>query len=277
MSVYLEVQTHGIEFFVQILHVSNCGCSLYRGRKMFYCPLCIFTVSGVLWTGCFLFWIQFLTRRQINLDIWTDCKLGKRMFHFCSQYSSLLLVIMSVEKCFALYFPLQSKRFCTVGIAKKISSILALILFAFNAQFFFIYDAENKPDGAKRCVWVGVSDCYKQTYAQIDSFLYSLIPLSTMLAVNCLIIIKFVIAKWKNRHGGSTSVNQALSKSAVKGTVMLLTVSFAFIILTGPISLTYLITDAPPIMVHAVTVTIQYLNHSINGVLYSIVRRASRR
>ena len=74
-----------------------------------------------------------------------------------------------------------------------------------------------------------------------------------------------MMAKWKNRHGGTGSVNQALSKSAVKGSTMLLTVSFAFIILTGPISITYSIMADPPIMVYGITVILQYLNHSING------------
>ena len=65
---------------------------------------------------------------------------------------------------------------------------------------------------------------YKATFYQIDAFLYSFIPLSVMFTANCLIILKFIIAKCKNRHGCTESVNQALSKSAVKGTVMLLTV-----------------------------------------------------
>ena len=62
---------------------------------------------------------------------------------------------------------------------------------------------------------------------------------------NCLIILKFMIAKWRNRQGGTESVNQALSKSAVKSTVMLLTVSFAFIILTSPIAIAFSIMDNP--------------------------------
>ena len=59
-------------------------------------------------------------------------------------------------------------------------------------------------------------------HSQIDAFLYSFIPLTVMFTANCLIILKFMIAKLKNRQGGTESVNQALSKSAVKGTVMLL-------------------------------------------------------
>ena len=70
---------------------------------------------------------------------------------------------------------------------------------------------------------------------------------------------------------GTGSVNQALSKSAIKGTVMLIFVSFAFLILTGPIAITYsYITDDPPVIVYGVTVLLQYLNHSTNGVLYCI-------
>ena len=179
-------------------------------------------------------------------------------------------MIMTVEKCFALYFPLQTKSICTVRTAKKISLISASIFFSFNAQFFFIFDTDNAANGEKRCIWVRVPEGYKAIYLQIDAFLYSFIPLIVMFTANCLIILKFMMAKWRNRQGGTESVNQALSKSAVKGSVMLLTVSFAFIILTGPISIAYTIMDDPPIMVYGVTVILQYLNHSINGVLYCI-------
>ena len=101
---------------------------------------------------------------------------------------------MAVEKCFALYFPLQSKRFCTVGTAKKLSLISALILFAFNAQYFFIYDTKTAIDGAKLCVYVNVPDGYQFIHSQIEAFFYSFIPLSAMLMANCLIILKFMIA-----------------------------------------------------------------------------------
>ena len=225
-------------------------------------------VLGVLWTGGLSVWIEYLTRWQTKLESWTDCKVLKPLHHVCQQYSSSLLVIMAVEKCFALYFSLQTKRFCTVGTAKKISLISAVVFCLFNAQFFFIYDAEISSNREKRCIWL--SKRYEEIYYQIDGVLYSFIPLTVMFTANCLIIIKFMVAKYKNRQGGTQSVNQALSKSAVKGSVMLLTVSFGFIILTAPICITYTITVDPPVIVYGVTVILLYLNHSINGVLYSI-------
>ena len=106
---------------------------------------------------------------------------------------------------------------------------------------------------------------------QIDAFLYSFIPLSVMFTANCLIVLKFMLAKWNNRNGGAESVNQALSKSAIKGSVMLLTVSFAFLILTGPMCVyTSMIENDPPKLLYGVAAILQYLNHSINGLLYCI-------
>ena len=228
-------------------------------------------IPGVLWAGGFTAWIRNLTKWQIDPFVWTDCKVTLALFFFCCHFSSFLLTIMSVEKCVALYFPLQTKRICTVRTAKKISAAVAIILFAFNAQLFFIRDTETDSNGRQTCTWVRIPQGYEVIYLQIDAILYSFIPLSVMFTANCLIILKFMMAKYKNRRGGTESVNQALSKSAVKGTVMLLTVSFAFVILTGPVAMAKTIVgDDTPKLVYGITVLLRYLNHSINGVLYCI-------
>ena len=45
---------------------------------------------------------------------------------------------MSVEKFFALYFPLKTKTVCTVKTAKRVTIVAAVIFAAFDSQFFFI-------------------------------------------------------------------------------------------------------------------------------------------
>ena len=52
-------------------------------------------------------WVHTLTQGRVDLDIYTDCKLGYTLFSFGRHYSSMLLVLMSIEKCFAVYFPFQ--------------------------------------------------------------------------------------------------------------------------------------------------------------------------
>ena len=149
------------------------------------------------------------------------------------------------------------------------SILVALVLFAFNIQLVFLQATGTDSNGEKTCVWVRVPEGYVDIYFQIDAFLYSFMPLVVMFTANCLIILKFMIAKWTNRRGGTESVNQALSKSAVKGTVMLLTVSLAFVVLTGPICIRSIFRNSRRLF-YGITVILQYLNHCINGVLYCI-------
>ena len=91
-----------------------------------------------------------------------------------------------------------------------------------------------------------------------------------MISADFAIIYKFIKAKLKTNQGGTESTEQALSKSGTRGTAMLLTVSFAFIILTGPIAFLQ-ITTFPNVSVLTYTIflILQYTNHGINGFLYS--------
>ena len=90
-----------------------------QGGKLF-CKLQLLNslLIVVLWTGCFGTWVQHLTRRKVDPRIWTDYKLFYFLFYFGRHYSSMLLVMMSIEKCFTVYFPLKSKTVCTVKTAK---------------------------------------------------------------------------------------------------------------------------------------------------------------
>ena len=232
-----------------------------------------FCASGILWTGGLGAWLWYLTNGNVDIFVLTHCKLIHMVFNFCLHYSSSLLVIMSVEKLFALYFPLRTKSICTVSTAKKVTLASAVVFFLYNGQSLVTHGLITTKDGVKYCGWVKNLKGYTDIYWQIHSILYSFAPFTIMIIANCMIIFKFMMAKWQNRRGGTESVNQALSKSAVKGTVMLVTVSTAFIILTGPraIGLTVYaedILDYP--IVYATVILLQYLNHSINAVLYCI-------
>ena len=99
----------------------------------------------MLWFGACFTWISYVTHWTVYPLAWTDCKLTDFVYYFFQEFSSALLVIMSVEKCFALYFPLKTKNICTVKTAKWVTFFTALIFVAFNSQFFIISKAvENQ-------------------------------------------------------------------------------------------------------------------------------------
>ena len=86
-------------------------------------------------------------------------------------------------------------------------------------------------------------------------------------------VFKFMRAKCKSNSTEST--DQALSKVATRGTAMVVAVSVTFLILTVPAAVHLALWPGIKLSNNPIYSVIknfaQYLNHSINGVLYCIV------
>ena len=199
---------------------------------------------------------------------WTDCKFTYFCWYFPRHFSSALLVIMSVEKFFALYFPLKTKSICTVKIARRVTIVAAVILASYDSQFFFIMRKHED----NYCEFIRVLEGYILVVNRIDSVLYSLAPFAIIGLLNLAIIFKFAKAKLQSAHAGTTeTTNQALSKSALKGTAILIMISTTFIVLTGPAAIMYSITNNPNPILTGIFYILLCMNHSINAILYCIV------
>ena len=177
--------------------------------------------AGMLWSGAFTNWIAHLTRGAIYPFLWTNCKLRYFLVNFAAEYSSMLLTAMSIEKLFALYFPLKAKSYCTVGTAKLVTGILAILMTAFNSPIFLWYKAIGKQCFATK---------YWNYFIMLNTLFYALLPIFTMLLANVGIICKLMMIKYK----GMSRTNESVSKSSNRGSVMVISVSLAFIILTIP-------------------------------------------
>ena len=82
----------------------------------------------------------------------------------------MLVVLMSVEKCFAVYFPLKSKAVCTVRTAKWATGIVGVILAGYNILEFFNGESHFiKSYGYRVCIFM--LDFWEIVFA-IDSVLY---------------------------------------------------------------------------------------------------------
>ena len=211
--------------------------------------------------------IRDATNGGIYPSGWTNCKLPLFLFHFFAHYSSTILVIMSVEKFIALYFPLKAKVLCTLRAAKRASVITAVVFIAFDAQFFFIQELRSV-DGSPKCKYI--SEDYGFVIERIKSIIYTFGPFTVMTVLNLAIALKFFILT-RNTGNDLESTSQALNKSATRGTVTLLLLSVTFIILTGPASLYATVTKTLDPILKNIFIFLQFLNHSINAVLYCVV------
>ena len=162
----------------------------------------------VLCSGCFIAWIEILTRGRVNLHIPTDCKLAYFLFYFGREYSSSLLVLRSLEKCFAVYFSLKSKTVCTVRTAKWETGVVGIVLAIYNLVYLVDIESFIRLSGQHVCVfggdyWVIItaidsvlhssgrqicrikgSHNYKVILYAINSVLYSFGPFTIMLITN---------------------------------------------------------------------------------------------
>ena len=177
---------------------------------------------------------------------------------------------MSIEKCCVVYFPLKSKRICTVRTAKWSVGVAGIILRGFNLHWFLTV----KPQMLLGNHICALTDHYHYAFESVGSFLYSFGPFTLMIITNFAIAFKFMRAKC-NQGNSTESTNQALVKSATRGTAMVVTVSVTFLLLTEPTALYTALFDLKDLanypVYHVVMNYTQYLNHSINGVLYCIV------
>ena len=227
-----------------------------------------------LWTGCLAGWLIFLTRSEVDIRKWADCKLFYFLFHFGRHYSSMLLVLMSVEKCFAVYFPLKAKTVCTVKTAKWATGIACVIIAGYDSLYLIVTEISKSGN----CIYV-ITYYQYIVFNNVHSVLYSFGPFAIMFMTNFAIVLKFMRAKCESNQNNSLqssqSTNQALIKSATRGTAMVVTVSVTFIILTAPTALSTVVMHSfilENVSLYRAFMNItQYLNHSINGVLYCIV------
>ena len=216
---------------------------------------------------------MFLTRYVVDPWTWVDCKLGPFLFKFGKHYSSTLLVLMSSEKCFAVYFPLKFKTVCTVKAAKWETGVCALILVGCNSLYLVVLKSSFiKLPGYNNCEVMDISWVAVET---IDSVLYSFGPFVLISMTNFAIAFRFMAAK-RNHNASTESTTQALAKSATRGTAMVVTVSITFLILTAPAAIhaasyKWLALAYTSPFYRAFMNLTMYLNHSINGILYCIV------
>ena len=224
------------------------------------------SIPGTLWCGYFPAWIGYLTRWRVIHQAWTDCKFCLFCWYFFRQFSSALLVIMSIEKFIALYFPLKIRNICTVKTARWVSGIAFFIYALFNSQFF----VTGKSDKIKVCTYDEPFDDYINIYIKVDGVLYSYAPLAIMGVANMAIIYKFIKAKLASKGAGTESTNQAMSSAAMRGTAILITVSLMFLVLTGPYNIMYAI-DLYPNRILAGALSILELPLTTVSILLSTV------
>ena len=122
---------------------------------------------------------------------------------------------------------------CTVRTAKWTTGVAGIVLASYDLVYLVGVESFINSSGRHICVLNGD---YWVVLDVVDSVLYSFGPFTFMLISNISIVFKFIKGKYTiNQTNATESTNQALVKTATRGTAMVVTVSVTFLILTAPV------------------------------------------
>jgi hypothetical protein len=174
--------------------------------------------------------------------------------------------------------------------ARLVIVFLTVIFTAINAHFFWTVEITSQGYGYE---YYNVTDvCYATSgfhhlagiWPWVDAAIYSFIPLLTITVLNILIIRQVSAARRLRQHLENADNDDVRfgrwgAEGSAKLTVMLLSVSFTFLLTTLPLNITLIVTFlegenpsnehiAREALLQTITELLMYVNHSINFFLY---------
>lgn len=270
-----------------------------------FADLCVLYVSG------FKTWIRGVTGYELLTASRFACKTTMFLVLFSQHFSAWLVVLTTVDRFIAVWFPFRASVWCSVSRARLLTVALTVVISAYNGHVFWTMSLHDRPDvggaggGPKKTppppgVYCGGhpgSAFMRAPFEYLKLVSYSMLPFVVILTLNILIIARL---KWSTVYlnqpdNGSTRLTYPGSGAAAasaafgrhaKVTYMLLSVSFTYLLLTGPFTVFSLpiprIADssshlvAKLMLVKAFVFIMMYCNHAVNFFLYCLTGRKFR-
>ena len=262
--------------------------AMLKFSTYFYLMVLAIADTLVLYIGLLRLWIGELTGYDLRDQANWICKLTNVIGYTVSDFSVWLIIAVTIERYIVVCHPLKANAMCNTRRAQKVILGLLAGLALLNLHFFwtvqivyFTHNGEEIP----RC-GAGQSHVLlvEEIWPWVDVFVYSFLPFVAILILNGLIIRQVVISR---RHRQQLRINGSVyqqrrpsHEGSTRLTVMLLTISFAFLLTTLPmtavnISATFLNqyrTDLHQVskftLARTITALLMYVNHSMNFFLY---------
>ena len=267
--------------------------AMTRQSTYLYLAMLSITDTLVLYVGLFRTWLGELMGTDIRDENDPLCKLTVMFLYSTSDYSVWLIIAVTVERYIVVCAPLHASSLCNNSRARRVIIAIFILIFGVNLHFLWtlqINQIDNPMEVNQtlaRCEpKVRFENLVNNAWPLVDATIYSFLPFVVILVLNALIIRKVLRAREKRARMQSIPqteqevIRNSKLEAGTKVTVMLLTVSFTFLLTTLPtavmlIVLRFLDTSNTPINVtlrykvcQTITTLLMYVNHSINFFLY---------
>jgi len=288
----------------------HCIDSLYRHTYRYLAVLSL-TDTLVLVVGLLRLWLDQLLGTDLrDIAEWT-CKLINVSGYTISNYSVWLIVAVTVERYVAVCFPLLAPSLCHPSRSIRVivavllvpslchpSRSIRVIVAVFFAQLLihihFLWTIElraTSPGKFPVVMHCEAAENYqtliKTIWPWVDTAIYSFLPFIIILIFNIMIIRKVFVSKRDRIAMCQSTCGNKPSDTGTKLSVMLLCVSFTFLVTTVPVNTILIATSLWPstasseanglvergvgtkfLLFRTVTELLMYINHSTNFFLY---------
>ena len=152
---------------------------------MFYLTVLSFGDIMVLYTGLLRYWIKSAFNEDIRLISQFSCKLHAFLVYFSLDFTTWVLVAVTIDRCIFVCLPFRAKRLCTLKHAKIVVVSIAGVMVALNFHLFWGVAFEVLL-GEVTCTHA--NDFTEFTWPWIDFCMFSIVPFTIMIVANILII-----------------------------------------------------------------------------------------
>ncbi len=235
-----------------------------------------------------------ITYRQFGFDITSlstfSCQIHRFFIQFGQEYSASILTLVTLERCVAVTFPDKAKF-----IFSKMRAIIMILVFTIlscipNIPCFIVYEQYYYLDEVGEIqtycnIFQNQSTSWYLYIKYIDIWvqttIFSILPFCII--ITCNVIIIYQLAKSRARQQKMLA-QQKDKADSLNMTVLLLGTSFAFVLLTFPIFIFYVMhyafidTYFPGSKFHAkmylflkASTGMVYMNHSLHFFFYIVL------
>lgn len=188
---------------------------------------------------CF-FTFRWLTNSVIPLDLAdlysAACKAALYMNSIFIQTSSLLVVAVTYDRFFTVYFPLKAKTHCTKKRAKIVTSCIVIVVFGLFSWFLWGWHSS----GGECTLMPNFHDVFTNALLYIHIALFPIIPCICLIVLNTLILVKTTRSMRRRGSKLGVSARGRANNTTKKVTVLVLVTSVTYLALTLPFGLMYI-------------------------------------
>lgn len=271
--------------------------TMRTSSSAFYLSSLAVADTVVLLVGCLRRWVFEVFGEDLLNESAAACYSLNFLQYWSFDVAVWILVAMTIDRVIVVMAPLKSHLYATKKRASIALVSLMILCAIINCHLFATTYLKESPGGNICTARAEYDDFFEHIWSWLDASIYSFIPFTVLLILNIIIILSMSRADRRKRQMTNrlhTPRSKADRRGAInprKMTVMLLSVTSVFILLTAP-SMGLMIVRkrgelyfdftnyrdvAKYTLIRQIARILLYLNHGINFFLYCITGTKFRR